>query len=101
MPEQLNTVEFMDGAVYSVGDRVLFTGLDEEMEATVVGISDRKYTQGIKVHIQVDEPEKLPARLRYPLDPEKYGAGKFFEQPRDHGVPGGHLKPLPTPTPGM
>ncbi len=83
MPDR---IEFADGAEYHVGERVLYTGGSEPMEAEIIEIADRF------LKLDIEDLDALPLNMVWPLKD-----GGEFVQPRDHGVPGGHIEKLPTP----
>jgi hypothetical protein len=87
-------IEFMDGATYTVGQRVEFYANQIGWTpGTVIDIDD---TRRFAVRVQPDHPEALPQSERYLLNPlaaANYGKPDFIRS-RDHGVAGGNLRAL-------
>ena len=79
--------EFMDGRTFYVGQRVAYEG----HAGTVIDIDAGNRVTVIKV--QVDEPDRLPRRLRYMLNPKAAAEhGKpDFDLLRDEGKTAGNF----------
>lgn len=95
MPKPIQSIKFLDGSIYRVGQHVeVYCSTGGWQPGVIYAIEPQGRSKAIFVNM--DCPEDLPSHMRWKLNP--YAAAQlgydYYEEPRDAGVAGGSLRHL-------